>query len=157
MIVVLVRHAEPATGGDNPGLSAAGRRRAATLAEMLAGAGITAIFTSELRRTKDTAAPLAALLSIRPVEIADAPAAAARQVKAAGKRVLVVGHTNTVPQVIEALGGPANVVINAKEFDRMFVLQVPANRAASLLTLQVRRITRSRTSGSSREARRRAR
>ncbi len=136
MIVVLVRHAEPATGGDNPGLSAAGRRRAATLAKMLAGASITAIFTSELRRTKETAAPLARLLSKRPVEIADAPATAASQVKAAGKRVLVVGHTNTVPQIIEALGGPANVVIKAKEFDRMFVLQVPANGPASLLTLQ---------------------
>ena len=92
MIVVLVRHAEP-TGGENPGLSAAGRRRAVTLAKMPAGASITAIFTSELRRTKETAAPLAALLSIAPVEIAGAPAAAATQIKAAGTRVLVVGHT----------------------------------------------------------------
>lgn len=135
MIVVLVRHAEPATGGENPGLSAAGRRRAIELAKMLAGAGITAIFTSELRRTKETAAPLAALLSITPVEIAGAPAAAANQIKAAGKRVLVVGHTNTVPQIIHALGGPATVVIDAGEFDHMFVLQVPADGAESLLTL----------------------
>jgi broad specificity phosphatase PhoE len=137
MIVVFVRHAEPvATGGDNPGLSAAGRRRAATLAKMLAGAGITAIFTSELRRTKETAAPLAGLLSITPLEIAGAPAAAATQIKAAGKRVLVVGHTNTVPPIIETLDGPASVVINANEFDRMFVLQVPAHGAESLLTLR---------------------
>jgi phosphohistidine phosphatase SixA len=135
MIVVLVRHAEPATSGADPGLSAAGRRRAIKLAKMLAGAGITAIFTSELRRTKETARPLAALLSITPVEIAAAPAAAANQIKAAGKRVLVVGHTNTVPQIIHALGGPANVVINADQFDRMFVLEVPAHGAESLLTL----------------------
>ena len=81
MIVVLVRHAEPAAGGTDPGLSTAGRRRAATLAKMLAGAGITAIFTSELRRTKETAAPLAHLLSIVPVEIA-------------GKRVVVVSGAN---------------------------------------------------------------
>ena len=138
MIVVLVRHAEPAAGGTDPGLSTAGRRRAAILAKMLAGAGITAIFTSELRRTKETAAPLAHLLSIVPVEIAGDPTAAATQIKAAGKRVLVVGHTNTVPQIIGALGGPANVVINATEFDRLFALPVldgPAHGADSLLTL----------------------
>jgi phosphohistidine phosphatase SixA len=135
MIVVLVRHAEPAAGGTDPGLSTAGRRRAATLAKMLAGAGITAIFTSELRRTKETAAPLAHLLSIVPVEIAGNPTAAAAQVKAAGKRALVVGHTDTVPPIIEALGGPASVVINATAFDRMFVLPVPAHGADSLMTL----------------------
>lgn len=136
MIVVLVRHAEPAaTGGENPGLSAAGRRRAVTLAKMLAGAGITAIFTSELRRTKETARPVAALLSIAPVEIAGTSTAAANQIKAAGKRVLVVGHTNTVPPIIKALGGPATVVIAPDEFDRMFVLEVPAHGAESLLTL----------------------
>jgi hypothetical protein len=40
-----------------------------------------------------------------------------------------------VPQIIHALGGPANVVINADQFDRMFVLEVPAHGAESLLTL----------------------
>ena len=52
-----------------------------------------------------------------------------------GKRVLVVGHSNTVPEFIKKLGGPANVVINATEFDRLFVLQVPAHGADSLLAM----------------------
>src|SRR5262249_15424742 len=135
MFVVLVRHAEPVAGGTDPGLSPTGQHRAATLAKMLAKTGITAIFTSNLRRTKETAKPLAVLLSIAPAVIADDPVAAAAQIKAAGKRVLVVGHTNTVPAIIEALGGPANVVIQANEFDHLFVLQVPAHGAASLLTM----------------------
>ena len=103
---------------------------------MLAGAGITAIFTSELRRTNDTAKPLAILLSITPVVIANDFTTAANQIKAAGKRVLVVGHSDTVPEIIKALGGPANVVINANEFDRLFALQVPAHRAESLLSMR---------------------
>jgi len=136
MFAVLVRHAEPVAGGTDPGLSTTGQHRATTLAKILANTGITAIFTSNLRRTKETAKPLAILLSIAPVVIADDPLAAAAQIKAAGKRVLVVGHTNTVPAIIEALGGPANVVIQANEFDRLFVLQVPAHGAASLLTMR---------------------
>ena len=136
MFVVLVRHAEPVATGSDPALSTAGKKRALALAKMLLDAGITAIFTSELRRTKATAAPLAAQLSITPVVIANDPAAAAAQVQAAGKRVLVVGHTNTVPEIIEALGGPSGVVIEHNEFDRLFVLQTPATGAGSLLSLR---------------------
>ena len=136
MFVVLVRHAEPLPTGTDPALSTAGRKRALSLAKMLVDAGITAIFTSELRRTKETAAPFASLASITPVVINNDPAAAAIQVKAAGKRVLVVGHTNTVPDTIEALGGPSDVVIEHNEFNRLFVLQVPASGAGSLLRLR---------------------
>jgi len=136
MFVVLVRHADPATGGTDPGLSPSGILRAATLAKMLGGAGITAIFTSNLRRTKDTAKPLANQLAITPVTIADDAAAAAAQIRAAGQRVLVIGHSNTVPTIIKTLGGPATVVINPTEFDRMFVLHLPAQGAASLLTMR---------------------
>lgn len=66
--VVIVRHAEKATnGGSDPDLSPAGRARGDTLAGILKDAGITAIFTSEFKRTKETAAATAAsLASVRP-------------------------------------------------------------------------------------------
>jgi phosphohistidine phosphatase SixA len=135
MFAVFVRHAEPVATGNDPALSTAGKKRAVTLAKMLADAGIKSIFTSNLRRTKDTAAPLATQLSITPVVIADAFPAAAAQVKSAADRVLVIGHTNTVPEIIEALGGP-HVEIEHTEFDRLFVLQLPASGAGSLLGLR---------------------
>jgi hypothetical protein len=47
--------------------------------------------------------------------------------------VVVVGHSDTVPEFIEALGGPADVVIDDHEFDRMFVLTLKPPAAASLL------------------------
>jgi broad specificity phosphatase PhoE len=130
MIVVLVRHAEREATGSDPHLSADGRVRAKQLAAMLAAAGVDAIFTSRFRRTQETAAPVAAQLHITPVELKDDVAAAKQQVRAAGKVVLVVGHSDTVPALIGALGGPA-VTIGDGEFNRLFILYV--NRTTSEL------------------------
>lgn len=113
-LVLLVRHAEKATepAGD-PALSAAGAERAKTLAAALENAGVTAIVTTQLRRTRETAAPLAGKLGLTPevVETGKDTAAHATAVAAAVRRhgggvVLVVGHSNTVPAIAAALGGP---------------------------------------------------
>ena len=56
--IFLVRHAEKKTG-DDPDLTKAGHARAESLAKMLKDADITAIYTSEVKRTQQTAAPLA--------------------------------------------------------------------------------------------------
>ena len=133
MIVILVRHAERQSSGNDPSLTAAGKRRAALLATMFAGAGVTAIFTSGAGRTKQTAAPLAAKVGVAPRQVDDSIAAARVQILAGGACVVVVGHSDTVPEFIEALGGPADVVIDDHEFDRMCVLTLEPPAAASLL------------------------
>jgi broad specificity phosphatase PhoE len=132
MIIVLVRHAERAETGNDPALTAAGKGRAALLARMLREAGVTAIFTSTFRRTKETAAPLAAALHLIPQVLQDDPAAARHQIQSGGDRVLVVGHTNTIPAVITAFDGPPDVVIGEAEFDRLFVLTVGHGQPALL-------------------------
>jgi broad specificity phosphatase PhoE len=121
---ILIRHADvDADGTDNPELNAAGRVRAQELAHVLGDAGIVEVLVTSLRRSQQTAAPLAAALGVEPTvadEVDDVIAAIrARQ---RGDTVLVVGHTNTVPEVIDGLGGPAGVTIGADEFDRLFVL-----------------------------------
>src|SRR5438093_7590296 len=64
-VVVIVRHAEKAASdGGDPDLSPAGRARAEELARILKDSGITAIFTSEFKRTQQTAAPIAASTGI---------------------------------------------------------------------------------------------
>src|SRR6267154_5258496 len=66
-VVVIVRHAEKATnGGNDPDLSSAGRARAEALARILKDSGITAIFTSEFKRTQETAAPTAISSHVTP-------------------------------------------------------------------------------------------
>jgi broad specificity phosphatase PhoE len=133
MFVILLRHAEREAGGTDPSLSAAGRRRAKLLADMLADSAIGAIFTSEFKRTKETVAPIAQRLGLSPVEIEDDITAAANQVRSASERVLVVGHSDTVPALISELGGP-QVTIGDTAFDRFFVLHVAA-AAADLVSM----------------------
>jgi hypothetical protein len=55
-----------------------------------------------------------------------------------GKRVLVVGHSNTVPKIVAAAGGPKIPDLGEKEFDDLIVLEVgPESPAtARLLHLQ---------------------
>lgn len=109
-LVVLVRHAEK-DAGSNPGLSPAGQQRAEALAGALAQAGIRHILTSDQRRTQATAAPLAARQGLKAEALGFGPGGLAGHVKSLVDRiqaqdgaVLVVGHSNTVPELIAALG-----------------------------------------------------
>jgi broad specificity phosphatase PhoE len=101
-----VRHFDTPAGERDPDLTAEGRRRAARLAERLAGKPLREIYVSTYRRTQQTAAPLAARLRLVPVvyDPADTPALMAR-VRAGPSPALVVGHSNTVPDIVEQLGG----------------------------------------------------
>ena len=130
-MVIVARHAERADGGaaapgtmttgNDPELSQAGKARADKLAAMLADAGVVAIYTTEFRRTKDTAAPLAAKIGVKvePVTSKDVSAVVAKIKSHTTGAVLVVGHSNTVPQIIKALGGSA-VTMADDEYDSLF-------------------------------------
>lgn len=132
-MVYLVRHAEKADDGteDQP-LSPEGSVRAEALADTLAEAGIDAIFVSSFQRTGLTAAPLAARLSLTPVvvEAGDGSdsltARTARLIRAlpAGSHALVVGHSNTIAPLIEALGGPATDDLPDCEYDTLFEMRL---------------------------------
>jgi broad specificity phosphatase PhoE len=101
----VMRHLQKATGQD-PGLTEEGQRCAAALAQDLGGSGIRAIYASTTRRAQETAAPLAARLGITPspYDPRDTSALVGR-VRAEAGSVLVVGHSNTVPDLVEQLGG----------------------------------------------------
>ena len=121
--IVFVRHAERLAAGTDPGLSAAGKKRAQVLAFMLENSRIKAIFTSPFRRTKETAQPLAERLSLTPQVLAGQNITVDRnRILAETGAVLVVGHTNTVPELLTALGATEHVQIAETEFNRMFIL-----------------------------------
>jgi broad specificity phosphatase PhoE len=141
-LVLLVRHAERADGGmpppgmttpADPDLSAEGKARADRLATMLADAGITRIIVTEYRRTVQTAEPIAKRLGLTPERVmaADTAAVAARLKTYTDDIVLVVGHSNSTPALIEALGGP-KVSIAETDYGSLFVF-VPATGALSRL------------------------
>ena len=143
-VVILVRHAEKVTPDPpdhDPALTAEGRARAQALVGALADAGVDAIVTSQWRRTRQTAAPLAAHLGLTPAVLStdgakDYPAAVAEAIRArySGQTVVVVGHSNTVPQTVAALGGPSGLTICDAHYDDLFVVTLGrGGRAAGLV------------------------
>ena len=130
--VYLVRHGEKSgtiPNDPDPDLSAAGRIRAEALATRLRGSGVTAIVTTQLKRSRETAAPLAAQLGLTPEVVPTGGAAHADSVAAAvmrhrGGKVLVVGHSNTITAIIAALGGPRLPNLCDSEYSDLFVVNV---------------------------------
>jgi probable phosphoglycerate mutase len=126
--IFLVRHAERSDSGaggmaSDPSLSAAGRARAASLAAMLKDTKLTAVFATEFKRTQQTATPTATAQHLTVTTFpADQTAALVEKLKAASGAVLVVGHSNTVPEVIAALGVTTPVAISDPEFDNLFIV-----------------------------------
>lgn len=140
--VILVRHADidaPPAPGPNTQvqLSATGRARAEALVRVAGAAGVTAVFTSTALRTKQTAAPLAAALGLesKPVPDGTGPLVAGLMAAAAGPVVLVVGHSNTVPQMVAALGAPFPGP-SIQGFDDLFVVTVLAPGQARAVRLK---------------------
>jgi broad specificity phosphatase PhoE len=122
--IFLVRHAEKAaSGGTDPNLSVAGQKRAKRLAHVLKDAGISKIFVTEFKRTQQTAAPLATTLNLTPniIPAQNSPLLITR-LRASSGNVLVVGHSNTIPQVIAGLGITTPIQIGENDYDNLFVL-----------------------------------
>lgn len=130
-VVFLVRHAERAdagmasakTPGTDPVLSGAGLARANALAAMLKDAKITAVITTEYQRTRQTGDPVAKAAGVSPTVVDSKDAAGLlAKVKAASGNLLVVGHSNTLPALLEGLGITEPVVIAEDEYDAMFIV-----------------------------------
>lgn len=146
--VILVRHAEKVDDKTaDPVLSAAGIVRAEALAVALKDASITDIITTSLQRTILTAKPVAASRRITPQAVTiernglkqhiDAVVAAIRSPNLTKNAVvLVVGHSNTVPLIVAALGGPTLPQMCESDYSSMFVLMPDATGGVRLIRSQ---------------------
>lgn len=109
--IYLVRHAEKDLSDVNtkdPNLNGLGLQRAVDLEKILADQHIAAIFSSNYKRTLQTAAPLAQKMKLEPIiydpsETKLLAEKILREYK--GKTVLIVGHSNTILPQTKALGG----------------------------------------------------
>jgi broad specificity phosphatase PhoE len=143
--IVVIRHAEKDLSGGavDPPLNEAGKARAALLARMFGNGKalghLDAIYATPALRNRLTAAPLGASLDVSPVIVADEdPRDLARKVlrEHRGGRVLIVGHSDTVPAIVAALSGEDNVPAMADdEYGTMYVVTVPRIGHANLLRL----------------------
>jgi broad specificity phosphatase PhoE len=137
-VVYLVRHAEKMQTGPDPALSPAGNARAAELADVLKDAGIRRIFSTDFARTRDTARPLADRLGLA-IELYDwdRKEALVAELRTAGVRSLVVGHSNTTTELVALLGGtPGPGIDHQGENDRLYILTLPSAGAVQTLLLR---------------------
>lgn len=147
-VIYIVRHAEradsaPAAGqamtapANDPPLSADGHARAARLATMLRSADISQIVSTEYQRTRQTAAPLAKALNL---DITTSPSrepdALLLRIREAKGNVLVIGHSNTVPELLKRLGVKDPITIAESEYDNLFIVTRPASGEPILARLR---------------------
>ena len=131
-LIYLVRHAEKLDGRD-PSLTPEGQARAQALVTVLKEAGISQIFSTNYKRTQETAAPLASALGLtvepyNPGALSDF----AGELKAMTGHILVVGHSNTTPALVEILGGePGTPIFEKSEYDRLYIVTIKADGSVS--------------------------
>ena len=129
-IIYLLRHAEPETDGTrDPHLNPEGRARARWLAEYFAERGIEQIYSTELNRTRETAGPLAERLGldILPYDSRDLEGFAG-ELRELDQVVLVSGHSNTTPDLVNALVGEERFQwLQAYQFDFIFRVVLTAD------------------------------
>jgi len=132
--IYVMRHLQKAEGTDPP-LSAEGTTNAQLLAARLATSGIKAIFATPTRRAMQTGEPLAKKLKITITNYD--PSKPDELVKIVTKlkgRVLIVGHSNTVPDIVTRFGGTA-VPLTEQDYGTVFVV-TPGKKAVKQIVLK---------------------
>jgi broad specificity phosphatase PhoE len=134
--IILVRHAEKADApAADPPLTAEGEARAKKLAIVLRDAGVGAIYSTSYVRTMKTAEPLSTALKVpvtaTPANVGDF--VTILRTKHGSDTVLVVGHSNTVPELLQALGCRPPITIADNEYDYLFVVTPRPDSGAPVL------------------------
>ncbi|AAK22463.1 SixA phosphatase family protein [Caulobacter vibrioides] len=138
--VVIVRHGEKVSPNGDPDLSDAGKARAQALAAALAGARVSTVLATPLKRTQQTAQPTAdaAGLVIRTIALDGGVPAHAQRVAEVARQapkdatVLIVGHSNTVGEIARALGDAAPSPVTDCDYDQMTIISLDAPTARTL-------------------------
>ena len=134
-VIFLVRHAEQELDVEDPALTEAGHKRAQALAGTLKDAGVQIVYTSETRRTRQTAEPIVQALNITHeiMPRRDIEGLIHRiRTRHPNDEVLIVSHTRTIPLLLRELGYSENVSLARDEYDNLFVI-VPKGKDESVV------------------------
>jgi broad specificity phosphatase PhoE len=137
-VIYIVRHAEKELTGDQP-LTEAGKNRAQALAGLLKNAHIKAIYTSDALRTQQTAQPLATALSIGLNKIPNGDAGKTYESALHdhwNDAILIVGHTDTIPDLLNKWAANAHITIDDADFSTLLVVTPEAPSRAGWARLR---------------------
>lgn len=131
--VYIVRHAEKVKTSDSigkmmandPPLSEAGKVRALVLKNELADKHIGHIYSTNTIRARSTAEPLSEAIKIN-IELYNSIDSLISAIRSAKGNVLVVGHSNTVDDIVNKLCGQVKIASDLKdgEYDNLFVVKI---------------------------------
>lgn len=139
---ILIRHAEKIISSDNdPQLSTKGWKRANALVHIFEAVGIDAIYASPYRRSIDTATPLATAKQLEisnyiPSELDSFAQKLLNTHK--GETVVIVGHSNTTPQLVNTLSGTDYPDLKETEYDWFYFVEMSPKGIPNVKKLQIR-------------------
>jgi len=125
---ILVRHAEKSKDDPrDPSLSEEGIKRAESLNAMLKQADIAALYSSPYKRTRSTVQPIADAKGLE-VNTYDPRSAAFLEdimTKLKGKTIVISGHSNTTPNVVNALIGEDRFKqLSEDDYSKIYIVSV---------------------------------
>lgn len=139
-LIFVVRHADTTpNSGSNPDLNAQGQARALQLANMIQDEQLGAIYVTNTNRSVQTAAPASANSGIPTTFYPPLDAIGlANTIRSSNSTVatLVIAHSNTVPDIIEALGGPSFDDLAEDSFDHFYAVLLRSGRHVRTIELR---------------------
>lgn len=137
--IIIMRHAEKVIqeGNADPDLSAEGKERAQHLVNLLKAVKIDRLYATPYKRTQQTLAALAADRDLKTQLSPENAAAFAEQLLSAqGETIVIAGHANSAPRLVNLLTGTQNYAdLKEEEFGKIWVLTVSDQKVVSCLEL----------------------
>lgn len=138
--VFIIRHAEKAQeASQDPSLSAIGKSRAASLARLLDATPIHLIYSTPYKRTRETVGELSNKkgVSVENYDPMDVETVKLLVRNNKGKNLVFVGHSNTVPVILNALTQTTKYKnLPESEFDNLWILFLKGDELVDQLHLK---------------------
>lgn len=138
---IVLRHAEKESTDKNANLSSDGKLRAEALRHVLSTSGVNAIYSTPFNRTRQTVTPLAEekkiVITEYPVNKPYTQLIAEILDTYLGKTVVVVGHSNTVPEILKVLSDNLFIVsISENQYDNLYIVSVTKEKIPEVVPMK---------------------
>ncbi|MDH5380648.1 MAG: histidine phosphatase family protein [Cyclobacteriaceae bacterium] len=136
--IIIVRHAEKLQDGKDPDLSEIGKERALKLSEILSETKIDALFSTKFKRTTQTLAVIAKKkhLETNYYSPSDSVFILDYLKKNIGATIVISGHSNTVPGIVNYLCNSKLPDLKESEYDNLFIIHLSEGKPATYLKLK---------------------